>query len=141
MAPPFRHRERVRYSDCDPQGLLFNANHLTYFDLAITELWRRELGSYESLTRAGIDMVVAEATVRYLAPVAFDDEVDLVIDWIRLGRTSMTTRLAIERGGERCSEGELRHVFVDTEGGGKTEAPGAVRAALGSYEPAAEPAT
>ena len=27
-----RHRLRVRYSDCDPQGVLFNANYLTYFD-------------------------------------------------------------------------------------------------------------
>ncbi|HWH43095.1 MAG TPA: thioesterase family protein [Thermoleophilaceae bacterium] len=135
MAPPFRHRERVRYADCDPQGVLFNANHLTYFDVALTELWREELGSYESMTREGTDMVVAAASVRYLAPVPFDAEVDLVIDWIRLGETSMTTCIAIENGGVRCSEGEMRHVFIDTDGGGKTQVPGAVRSALGPYEP------
>ena len=31
---------RVRFSDCDPQNVLFYANHLEYFDVAITELWR-----------------------------------------------------------------------------------------------------
>lgn len=133
MPPPFRHRERVRYADCDPQGVLFNANHLTYFDVALTELWRREIGPYSEMTGEGVDMVVAEATVRYLAPVVFDAEVELVIDSIRLGETSMTTRLAIEHQGVRCSEGELRHVFIDTDSGGKTQIPPVVRAGLRPY--------
>ena len=45
MGEPFRHRLRVRFSDCDPQGVVFYANHLEYFDVAITELWR-EVASY-----------------------------------------------------------------------------------------------
>ena len=43
MSDPFRHRLRVRYNECDPQGVVFNANYLTYFDLTMGELWR-ELG-------------------------------------------------------------------------------------------------
>ena len=42
----FRHTIRVRYNECDPQGHVFNANYLAYFDLAMTELWR-ELGGYD----------------------------------------------------------------------------------------------
>ena len=40
--PPaeFRHPIRVRYNECDPQGHVFNANYLAYFDIAMTELWR-----------------------------------------------------------------------------------------------------
>ena len=33
MSEQFRHRIRVRYNECDPQGLVFNANYLTYFDI------------------------------------------------------------------------------------------------------------
>ena len=35
MSEAFIHRLRVRYSDCDPQGVVFNANYVTYFDIAI----------------------------------------------------------------------------------------------------------
>src|SRR5262249_61340495 len=59
LSDPFRHRLRVRYNECDPQGVVFNANYLTYFDLTMTELWR-QLGGYQAMVEAGVDMVVAE---------------------------------------------------------------------------------
>ena len=69
---PFRHRLRVRYNECDPQGVVFNANYLTYLDITMGELWR-ELGGYQEMVDAGVDMVVAEANIRYRAALRFDD--------------------------------------------------------------------
>ena len=40
MGEPFRYRQRVRYHECDPQGVVFNAQLPAYFDIAMTELWR-----------------------------------------------------------------------------------------------------
>ncbi len=40
MPADFVHELRVRYGECDPQGIVFNANYLLYFDVAFTELWR-----------------------------------------------------------------------------------------------------
>jgi acyl-CoA thioester hydrolase len=133
VASPFRHRVRVRYSDCDPQGVLFFANHLTYFDIAITELWRRAVGPYGEMIEGGIDMVVAEASLRYRAPVPFDAEVEVSAEVTRLGRTAMTTRLTISQAGELLSEGELRHVFVTAGGNEKAEIPERVRSGLAPY--------
>ena len=45
LSAPFRHRLRVRYHECDPQGIVFNANYLAYADIAITELYRDAFGS------------------------------------------------------------------------------------------------
>lgn len=132
MSEEFRHRIRVRYNECDPQGHVFNANYLAYFDLAMTELWR-ELGGYTAMIDDGVDMVVAEANIRYLASLGFDDKADLVVRSIRLGNTSMTSELAIERSGEAVAEGTLRHVFVDSNGGGTSPIPAAVRAGLERY--------
>jgi acyl-CoA thioester hydrolase len=73
LSGPFRHSLRVRYHECDPQGVVFNANYLTYFDLTMTELWR-ELGGYDAMVAAGIDMVVAEVRVLYTSPLRFDEE-------------------------------------------------------------------
>jgi len=132
MPEQFRHTIRVRYSECDPQGHVFNANYLAYFDLAMTELWR-ELGGYAAMIAEGVDMVVAEARVRYLASLGFDDVAELVVRSISLGNTSMTTELAIERAGDAVAEGELRHVFVDTNGGGTAPIPQPVRTGLARY--------
>jgi acyl-CoA thioester hydrolase len=131
VSEPFRHRLRVRYNECDPQGVVFNANYLTYFDITITELWR-ELGGYQAMVEAGADVVVAEARVRYLGPLRFDDEFEVVARVTRLGETSMTTELVVERGGEPVAEGELRHVFI-SRGGEKSSIPDGIRAGLERY--------
>jgi acyl-CoA thioesterase FadM len=80
-------------------------------------------------------MVVAEANVRYLAPLSFDDEIDLVVRSVRLGNTSMTSELAIERGGTAVAEGTLRHVFVVSDRSGTAPIPAPVRAGLERYAP------
>jgi acyl-CoA thioester hydrolase len=133
--PRFRHRIRVRYSECDLQGVVFNANYLTYLDEAMTELWRAEVeGGYGAMVEAGVDMVVGEARIRYLAPARFDDEIDVEAHITRLGTTGITTALSILRDGELLAEAELRHVFVHAGEGGKTPIPDSVRAALARYE-------
>jgi acyl-CoA thioester hydrolase len=134
VAEEFRHRIRVRYNECDPQGHVFNANYLAYFDLAMTELWR-DLGGYVAMTDDGVDMVVAEANIRYLASLGFDDEIDLVVRSVKLGNTSMTSELAIERGGKAVAEGTLRHVFIHSNGGGPSPIPAPVRTGLERYSP------
>lgn len=128
------HELRVRYAECDPQGIVFNSRYLEYFDVALTELWREALGSYgEVMEQLGIDLVVAEAGIRFRAPLRFDDRFALRATLARLGTTSMTTAITLDRGGDRIAEGELRHVFVDRDGGGKTAIPERVRDALGPY--------
>ena len=129
-----RHRLRVRYSDCDPQGVLFNANYLTYFDIGLTELWRESIGPYEqAMATYGVDMVVAEARVRYLAAIRFDEEVEVVARVLKLGTTSMTSCFALERDGATAAEGEMRHVFVRFGTSQKTAIPDPVREALQPY--------
>jgi acyl-CoA thioester hydrolase len=98
----------------------------------MTELWR-ELGGYVAMRETGTDMVVAEATIRYRAALGFDDPADLIVRHIRLGNTSMTSELAIERDGETAADGELRHVFVDLAKGETRPIPEGVRAGLSQY--------
>ena len=35
---PFTYKLRVRFNECDPQSVAFNANYLAYIDVAITDL-------------------------------------------------------------------------------------------------------
>lgn len=134
LSPPFRHRIRVRYSECDLQGVVFNANYLTYLDEAMTELFRTALdGGYQAMVAAGVDMVVAESNLRFLAPARFDDEIDVEATVTRLGTTGMTTAMRVVRDGSALTEAELRHVFVRSPEGGKAAIPDSVRVALQPY--------
>jgi acyl-CoA thioester hydrolase len=138
MARTFRHRLRVRYGECDPQGVVFNANYLAYFDLVLTELWREAIGDYNDMVEAGADMVVAEATVRYRSSATFDDELDFTAGLARLGTTSMVTHFEAHLGARLVVEGELRHVFIDPATKSKRDIPAEIRAALEPYAEAQE---
>jgi len=131
----FHNEIRIRYQECDMQGVVYFARYPEYYDISLTELFRVALGSYQSMVDAGTDIVVAEQTVRYRSPARFDDVVDVAITIDRLGETSMQSAYAISRGGELIVEGDVRHVFIDVPTKAKRPMPEEIRAALGAYGP------
>ena len=139
VAAPLAYKLRVRYGECDPQGVVFNAHFLAYFDIGITELFRATFGSYQAMVDRGVDFVVAEAGLRYHRPAHFDDELTLEMAVTRLGTTSITTNYWVLRDGELLVEGTLRHVLVDPKGlverepGTKTTIPDWMREGLARH--------
>jgi acyl-CoA thioester hydrolase len=133
VGEPFAHRLRVRYAECDPQGVVFNSHYLAYFDINITELWRAAFGGYRAMTDRGIDLVVAEAQLRYRASARFDDELTLEIAVAQLGNTAITTRHRITRDDELLVEGTERHVVVSLETMTKTPIPDWIRDGLAPW--------
>ncbi len=130
MSWPYTHRMRVRYAECDAQGVVYFARYPFFFDVAVTELWRDRIGPYDEMVRNGSDMVVAEMNVRYRAPALFDDDVDVTIDGVRIGETSLTFDWRIVRGEDLLVEGTLRQVCIDPETKRKKRVPDDVRAGL-----------
>ncbi len=130
MTAPFVHELRVRYGECDPQGIVFNANYLLYFDVAFTELWRAAVGPWQEMVQGGVDAVVAEGGLRFRAPARYDDVLALEARVVDLGRTSLTTTIDVVRDGQTLVEGRLRHVFVDAQTWDKTAIPDWVREGL-----------
>src|SRR4051794_17096198 len=102
---PVECRLRVRYGECDPQGVVFNADYLAYFDIGITELFRAAFGSYQVLVDRGVEFVVAEAGLHYHRPAHFDDELTLEVAITRLGTTSMITSYEVLRDEELLVDG------------------------------------
>ena len=129
----YKHRLRVRFSECDPQGVVFNANFVAYFDVVFTEMWRDAIVPYQQMVDAGTDMVVAEVNVRFLGPAAFEDELDFEVRVTRLGETSMSTRIDTTTSGKPVAEGRMRHVFIDPATKAKQSIPANIRAALEEY--------
>jgi acyl-CoA thioester hydrolase len=132
VGEPFVHRLRVRYAECDSQGVVFNANYLVYIDHSVTELWRAAYGGYERMLERGVDVVVAEARLRFRASARFDEELDIAVAVADLGTTSMTFHYLITRAadGARLAEVDLRYVWVDRATGAKTPIPDWARSKL-----------
>lgn len=130
---PFGHELRVRYAECDPQGIVFNAHYLAYFDISLTELWRAAFGGYATMVQRGVDLVVAEARVRYRAPARFDDLLSVTVAVSGLGTSAVLTEHAVRRGEVLIAEGEMRHVTVDASTLVKVAIPSWVRAGLAPW--------
>jgi acyl-CoA thioester hydrolase len=128
------HRLRVRYSDCDPQGVLFNANYLAYIDHTINEMWRTAYGSYQSMLDRGYDIVVAEARLRFLGSARFEEEIELEATITSIGTTSVGSVHRFRRlSGEPLLEAEIRHVFIDRATTTKAPVPDWARQGLARW--------
>jgi acyl-CoA thioester hydrolase len=131
VAAPFAITVRVRYAECDMQGHVFNAHYLTWFDMAHTAALAEALGRpYEELVASGVDFVVAESGVRYLAPARFDEELEIGVEFEPPTNSSLTSRFTVRRDGSSIAEGFLRHVCVDAQTLQKRAWPEDVRAAF-----------
>ncbi len=78
----------------------------------------------------GVDIVVAEAQLRFRAPARFEEEIAVEIGIAHLGTTSIGSEHRITREGELLVEGRLRHVMVEPETMTKTPIPDWLRAQL-----------
>jgi acyl-CoA thioester hydrolase len=107
---------RVRYSEIDGQGVVFNAHYLTYFDTSIAEYFRA-LGydQYADSRTTGIDFHVVKSLIEYKAPVRFDWEIEVGARVARIGNSSLTFELAIFRnaGTDALVTGEIVWVYTD----------------------------
>jgi acyl-CoA thioester hydrolase len=133
VAEPFVHTLRVRYGECDAQGVLFNAHYLAYVDDTITELWRAAFGSYATMLERGVDIVVAEANLRFRGGARFDEVVTIEARVVHLGTTSLRTAYRFVRDGDVLLEADMRHVFVTAGTVEKTPIPDWVRAGLAPW--------
>src|SRR4051794_14848240 len=133
MPAPFVHRLRVRYHECDAQGIVFNATWFAFFDVTLTALCQAAFGSYTAMVRGGADVVVVDASARFLAPGRFEDELDIAMAIERLGATSMTSSFTATRDADRLVEGRVVHVFVDPATMAKQAIPPHVRDALAPW--------
>ena len=101
---------RVRYAECDLQGIVFNAHYMAFADIGLTEYMRalvaadRPQGKDDMMgtfTRHfGGDNWVRHADVDFRAPAKADDLLDIAVRITRFGKTSYALLVHILRGEE-----------------------------------------
>ncbi|HEV2153875.1 thioesterase family protein [Bradyrhizobium sp.] len=133
----FFHPFRVRYSEIDGQGVVFNAHYLTYFDTTITEYFRA-LGfdQYADAQASGIDFHVVKSVIEYKAPVRFDWELDVGARVARIGNSSLVFELGIfQKGGtDALVTGEIVWVYTNQQTHRPVTIPASMRALIATRE-------
>lgn len=90
------HRLRVRYSEIDGQGIVFNAHYLTYFDVALTEFMReRDFDFVEMVRTEQLDFHLVKSLVEYKLPIRMDQLIDIGVRAARVGTSSVSWHLGI----------------------------------------------
>ena len=90
---------RVRWQECDAQGIAFNGSYLGWLEVVQAEYFRNLGFSIYRIAAAGyFDSAVVKATLEYKAPARVDEMLDLRARVARIGNTSLTLQAAIFPG-------------------------------------------
>ncbi len=127
---PFVHELRVRYGECDMQGVVFNANYLAYVDDALDRWFATDLHS--SGFGDGFDCMVKKATLEWSSPARRGEVLSLVPTVERWGRTSFDVAVDGRVGERPVFTAVLVYVSVTPGGTDPCPVPTEVRALLGS---------
>ena len=125
----------LRWNDDDTYGHVNNAVHYLLFDTAVNGWLLEATGT--DIRRLPAIGIVAETGCRYLAELRFPQAVWCGLALERLGRSSVTYRLALfaERAEEPAAVGRFVHVYVDAASRRPVPVPAPVRAALVELDP------
>ena len=133
----FRFDLRVRWSECDAQGIAFNGSYLDYLEVAQSEYYRN-LGFqlYDERGRRYFDTASVKATLEFKAPARVDEVLDIYTRVSKIGNTSIVMESEIYRGGsdELLLTGEIVYVDYDAESGTSRRVPEDIRALVGHFE-------
>ncbi len=106
---------RVRYAETDAEGVVYYANHFVYMEVGRIN-FLRALGIDRTFwQRAGVGLVIAEASCGYRAPAHFDDVLLIRTSLEEVRRSSFSMRYEIVNQQEKrvVAEGQTVQVFVD----------------------------
>jgi len=128
---PFAHRQRVRYGETDMQQIVYYANYLLYAEVGRVA-YLRELGLlYSDLVAKGLDFTIGEASVRYRAPLRFDEEFDIKVRVGEVRHSSWALEYAVDRAdGLHCADMTTVQVMIDRASRRATRIPEELRATL-----------
>ena len=123
-------RDRVRFSELDPQGVVFYSRYFEYADAAIIG-YLRSKGFTVGDNCTG-DFQVKTANAEYFRPLRTNHEYEASVQVSKVGRTSVRFRVSVgeRKSGELCCIVDIVQVFVNLESGRSAPVPEGLRREL-----------
>ncbi len=118
MTTPYRffHPLRVRWAECDMQGIVFNPHYLMYFDVAFTEYMRAIGLPYPNAFAADdTDTFMVSIQADFRASARYDQEIAIFVRTAYFGTTSFRMAFSIRHDDEILVEGTATYVNGDRQ--------------------------
>ena len=130
MPDPVIYKRKIRYSDSDVQGHVFNVNYFVYFDDAITDFM--EVVEGKSCGEPSHQIVLARAECDFRSAGKMGETLLTRVSVARIGTTSISFALEIteQLSGRIIARGVEIYVVVDAETMRPMAVPDALRSAL-----------
>ncbi|MGF1627440.1 MAG: acyl-CoA thioesterase [Alphaproteobacteria bacterium] len=130
-APPFVHRCRVTWADCDIAQIAYTGRLPCFALDAIDAFWEAAVGVdwYRLTLDHGLSTPFVRLAMDLASPVTPRLPLDCTVAVARLGRTSIGFRVEGRQGGTLCFTGDFVCVFVRSDSFTKIEIPPRLRAA------------
>jgi len=90
ISSPVTYGRKIRFSDSDRQGIVFNVNYLVYWDDVLTDYMEAIGLPWSELVANGDDMVLVRTEINYRKSAIVGDTVRTTIRVTGIGRTSVT---------------------------------------------------
>ena len=92
----FKTSVRVRWMECDGQGIVYNGSYLGYLEIGQAEYYRNLGFAIYLIPKSGyFDFVVVKSTQEFNAPAKVDEVIDLHVRVSKIGNTSLTLNMEI----------------------------------------------
>ncbi|WP_299057312.1 thioesterase family protein [uncultured Nocardioides sp.] len=125
-------RAPVRYVECDQQGVVFNAHYLTWADEASMAWYADVVGLAATDHAAMVEaLMVKTSTLEWFSGARWGETVEVHVDALSLGRSSLVLRFTITAEGRPCCVVETTYVW--TADGRSAPWPEHLRAAVGAH--------
>jgi acyl-CoA thioester hydrolase len=132
----FEVRDRVRWSDCDPFGIIYYGAYVRLFQVAEEELFRA-CGLPFAILRQERQVWIPRKALHaeFHSPAELDEEVALQAWFSKIGTTSITMQFEVYRASDRKhrATGSLTVVSVDKATMKTKPLPENVKRALSEY--------
>ncbi len=128
-----RHVFTVRLHDVDAAGVMFFARLFVHAHDAYEDFMAGQDLGLEKLIDTGVRLPLVHASADYLAPLHQGEQVSVMLEVEKLGRTSFTLAYSLSCGGALRARLRTVHVFLAGQGDVPSPLPDEVRQRLLPY--------
>ena len=128
---------RVRWMECDAQGIVFNGAYLGYLEIAQAEYFRNlGFSIYKIAQRGYFDSAVVKTCLEFKAPARVDDLLELYTRVSHIGTTSLTldVEIYLQDSDKLLSSIEAVYVGLYAESMTTRPVPDAIRHLVNHFE-------
>ncbi len=137
----FKTPVRVRWMECDAQGIVYNGAYLGYLEIGQAEYYRNLGFAIYVIPKSGyFDFAVVKSTLEFKAPARVDEIIELHVRVSNIGNTSLTLNMEIyPEGSERLLTSiETIYVGYDAETESTKRVPDDIRRLVNHFEQTGE---